>query len=121
MKRVFIYSQYNGGYIKQITNCHAAKQYCKFACLNGISAIAPMYFSHIFSLIMIIQKKNCFCITPFPFSIHVMKYWIFADSVEDIDEYMKKQIEYAKNKNIKLRYFTTDMVERTFDDRVGDR
>lgn len=120
MKRVFICSPYrNDDYLKQINNCKN-KEYCKFACLNGVAVIAPHVFYTEFLHDCIDSERELISNYAFAFLSVCNEIWVFADFNEDIDDVMKKEIEYAKNNNITIRYFTTSMVERTFNDGIKD-
>lgn len=121
MKRVFICSPYrNEDYLKQITNCGNAKEYCKFACLNGVAPFAPHVFYTEFLHDCIDEERQLGTECAFAFLDICNEIWVFADFNKDISEGMKKEIEYAETNNITIRYFTTSMVERTFDDGIGD-
>lgn len=112
MKRAFICSPYrDDDYSKQISNCDNAKEYCKFARLNGVVPIAPHLFHTEF-----LPGKELILKCTFAFLSTCDEIWIFANFNED----MKKEIEHAKNNSIKIRYFTTNMVERTFNDGLKD-
>lgn len=121
MKRVFICSSWrDDDYLKEIIKCNNTKEYCKFACLNGVAAFAPQIFYTQFLHDCIDSEKELISECTFSYLGYCNEIWVFADFNEDIDEYMKKEIEYAKSKNITIRYFTTSMVERTFNDGIKD-
>lgn len=114
MKKVFICSPYRSeDYLTQIKNCDNAKNYCRFAALNGVAVFAPhvLYTQVLFDGVD--EERQIGIESGIEFLDVCDELWVFVDFIEDISEGMKMEIDHFSLNcpGRPIRYFSTQMIE----------
>lgn len=109
MKKIFVCSPLRGDFEK---NRQLAELYCRIVALKRHLPIAPhVYFTRF--LYDSVNKERCLGITMGFYLLEICdELWAFIDSPDDISEGMQKEIEYAHDKGIPVKYIMPVLMEQ---------
>ncbi len=102
---IYICSPFAGDTKQNIKN---ARKYCRFAVKKGYLPIAPHLLFPQFLDDTNADERELGLFMGNVLMTKCVEVWVFGDR---ISEGMQKEIDRAKRKNYRLRYFTTDLLE----------
>ena len=108
MKKVYICSPYSGrGDVKQ--NVELARKYCRMAVDDGFLPVAPHIYFTQFMDDNIPEERDTAIFMNWVLMSKCVELWVFGDTVSSG---MKAEIDRAKRKHMKIRYFTEELEEK---------